>query len=304
MASKMSQTGLPAWRKLLWETLQALMEAPMPVSVDQAATRTADRLDLSEEQRSVPSHREGQSLVRFQVSHILSRLTAIGALHQPQPRSGLYALTEDGLTLTEQEVASRDRRYQLEVNERRRLRNRVSTTEDGVSEADEGESREEEAASWREELLETLKTVSPSAFEHLTGALLEAAGFHGVAVTRPTSDGGIDVVAIYRPQGLISFRTTVQCKRWSGGVGADRVQAFQGASMGKADRGILITTGHFTPAAVNQAQAPGAFPVDLVDGDALCDLLREHSLGVRTFQRVVEDTVVDQAYFDQFEDSQ
>ena len=74
--------------------------------------------------------------------------------------------------------------------------------------------------------------------------------------------------------------------------------------MGKADRGILITTGHFTSAADAQAQTPGAFPVDLIDGEALCDLLREHSLGVRTTQRIVEDITINDAYFAQFEDSQ
>ena len=301
MTSKMAQTGLPAWRKLLWETLQALREEPMPISVEQASARAADWLELSDEQRSIPSHREGRSLVRYQISHILSRLAAIGALNQPQPRSGLYALTDDGRALTESEVVRRNDSYQLEVDERRRLRKQTSTSEDDSPGPFGSEAPEEMEDSWRQELLERLKTVSPTAFEHLSGALLEAAGFHGVSVTRQSGDGGIDAVAVYRPQGLISFRTAVQCKRWSGGVGPDRVQAFQGASMGKADRGILITTGHFTPAAIAQAQAPGAFPVDLVDGDALCELLREYSLGVRTIERKVKDVMVDQTYFNQFE---
>ncbi len=303
MASKMEQAGLPVWRTLLWQTLLALKEAPMPVSVDEAAELTANWLNLTEEQRAVPSHREGQSLVRFHTAHILSRLKAIGALYQPQPRGGMYALTDEAQSLNESEVVGRNDRYQQEINERRRLRNQSSISESDSTDDSDFEPLEGPAAPWQEDLLVKLKSVSPTAFEHLSAALLRAAGFDDVEVTGRSGDGGIDGIGVYRPSGLISFHTAFQCKRYQGSVGSSTVRDFRGSFVGRADRGIILTTGFFTREAGQEAARAGAPPVDLIDGDALCDLLKEHELGVRMKKRIIEDVVIDNAYFDQFEDS-
>ena len=171
----------------------------------------------------------------------------------------------------------------------------------GPTSACQGSDDGDESApeDWRQELIDQLLAMSPAAFERLAGRLLEAAGFDEVQVTGKVADGGIDAVGVYRPSGLISFRTSVQCKRWQGSVGRDRVQAFQGASMPKSDRGIIITTGTFTADAKAQAQAPGAFPVDLIDGAQLAELLKQYELGVRT--TTVELVTLDQGYFAEYE---
>ena len=293
MASKREQAGLPATRtELSGAALEAMRTIPLPASNDQIDAAVADILNLSEHQRSIMHLATNQTELAYNMAWARTRLRAGGAIERVG--RALWSLTEEGWQI---DAATIERRYSAYLKEVRQpapedipLESPTNGNEPGTPE-------------WRSELLSRLTDMSPKGFEHLSGALLRAAGFHGVTVTRQSGDGGIDAFAVYRPQGLISFRTTVQCKRWTGGVGADRVQAFQGASMGKADRGILITTGHFTSAAAAQAQAPGAFPVDLVDGDALCELLREYSLGVRTIERKVEDIVVDQGYFAQFEDS-
>jgi restriction system protein len=51
--------------------------------------------------------------------------------------------------------------------------------------------------------------------------------------------------------------------------------------VGRADKGLFITTGTFTPAAVKEATRDGAPPIDLLDGSDVADKLRELSLGVR-----------------------
>ena len=55
---------------------------------------------------------------------------------------------------------------------------------------------------------------------------------------------------------------------------------FRGAMQGRADKGLFITTGKFSAPAIEEANRPGATPIDLVDGDELVDKLRELQLGV------------------------
>lgn len=65
--------------------------------------------------------------------------------------------------------------------------------------------------------------------------------------------------------------------------------------VGRADKGLIITTGTFTSEARREATRDGAPAIDLVDGDTLCDLLKERSLGVSV--RMVEEVTVDTSAF-------
>lgn len=304
MASRWEQTGLPKWDVLMWVTLEALREIPMPVTVDAVAAAVSDRLQLSTEQRAVPSHNPKWNYIRFQVGFVVSDLKGVGALEQP--RRGLYDLTDDGRHISHETVRQRHARRGEQLRERKRLRQESEDNGIDQTRADssvDGDFPNSAPPPWNEELSERLMNISPTAFEHLSASLLRVAGFDDVEVTGRTGDGGIDGIGVYRPSGLISFHTAFQCKRYQGSVGAGTVRDFRGSFVGRADRGIILTTGYFTRAARDEASRPGANPVDLIDGEALCDLLREHSLGVRTTKRVVEDVIVDDAYFDQFEDS-
>ena len=66
---------------------------------------------------------------------------------------------------------------------------------------------------------------------------------------------------------------------------------------GRGDKGLLITTGTFTADAKKEATRDGAPPIDLIDGDRLCDLLKKYDLGVNTTTRTVEDVTVSTAFF-------
>lgn len=67
--------------------------------------------------------------------------------------------------------------------------------------------------------------------------------------------------------------------------------------VGRADKGLLITTGNFTKDAVREATRDGAPAIDLVDGDQLVEKLRELSLGIYTKRIEVEKIVVDPTWF-------
>ncbi len=66
---------------------------------------------------------------------------------------------------------------------------------------------------------------------------------------------------------------------------------------GRGDKGLLITTGTFTSEAKKEATRDGAPPIDLIDGERLCDLLKEHQLGVRRTLRTIEDVEVNVDFF-------
>ena len=111
-----------------------------------------------------------------------------------------------------------------------------------------------------------------------------------------SGDGGIDGRGIARIHGFMSFHVLFQCKRYQGAVTPSEIRDFRGAMVGRADKGLLITTGTFTPSAVKEAIRDGAPPIDLVDGNELAEKLKELSLGIE--KNLIETVTVDEAWFD------
>jgi restriction system protein len=135
---------------------------------------------------------------------------------------------------------------------------------------------------WKQQLLNTLYNISPSAFERLAQRVLRESGFSQVEVIGKTGDGGIDSKGIVRISGFLSFHVIFQCKRYRSSITPDKIRDFRGAMQGRADKGLFITTGTFTREATKEATRDGAPPIDLIDGELLCDKLKELRLGVET----------------------
>jgi restriction system protein len=137
-----------------------------------------------------------------------------------------------------------------------------------------------ENKSWQEELIDILLSLSPAAFERLIQRVLRESGFSQVLVTGKTGDGGIDGKGVYTIAGLISFNVYFQCKRWQNSVTASDIRDFRGALQGRADKGLFATTGSFTKDAIREASRDGAIPIDLLDGKALTEKIKELKLGL------------------------
>jgi restriction system protein len=101
-----------------------------------------------------------------------------------------------------------------------------------------------------EELLDRVKAQPPEFFEELVLDVLTAMGYGGTRADAAerlgrSGDGGID--GVIREDILGLDLIYVQAKRWQGPVGRPVIQAFVGALHGAhADRGVLLTTSHFT----------------------------------------------------------
>jgi restriction system protein len=150
---------------------------------------------------------------------------------------------------------------------------------------------------WQDRLLECLLKMEPDAFERLCQKILKESGFIKVEVTGRSGDGGIDGIGVLRLN-LLSFHVFFQCKRWKGSVGPAAIRDFRGAMVGRADKGLVMTTGTFTVEARKEATRDGAPAIDLIDGEALCDLLKRLKIGVST--REVEHVFVEQQAFLEF----
>jgi restriction system protein len=157
------------------------------------------------------------------------------------------------------------------------------------------ESDELNELSWEEELIEVLKNMEPDAFERLSQRFLRELGFMNVEVTGKSGDGGIDGVGVIKIGGVLSFHVVFQCKRYAGSVSSPAIRDFRGAMIGRADKGLFITTGTFTRDAKREAQRDGAPPIDLIDGNALAEQLKNLRLGVEV--QMKEDVTIKPAWF-------
>jgi len=164
------------------------------------------------------------------------------------------------------------------------------------SDNDETEQLEQtDQVTWKENLLNVLFSISPSAFERLAQRLLRESGFVQVEVTGKTGDGGIDGKGIVKISGFLSFHILFQCKRYRGVITPSQIRDFRGAMQGRADKGLFITTGTFTREATKEATRDGAPPIDLIDGELLCDKLKEFKLGVET--KIIESVEIKPDWF-------
>jgi restriction system protein len=165
---------------------------------------------------------------------------------------------------------------------------------DMEAEAGRAEIVEVEDLTWTDRLLSVLGAMQPDAFERLCQRLLRESGFTKVEVTGKSGDGGIDGHGVLR-MNLISFQVLFQAKRWQSAVGSSVVRDFRGAMVGRADKGLIITTSSFTRDARAEATRDGAPAIDLIDGEDLCRLLKENNIGVRI--KLVEEIEIDQDFF-------
>lgn len=146
-------------------------------------------------------------------------------------------------------------------------------------------------------LLEKLMALPASGFERLCQRLLREAGFESVIVTGKSGDGGLDGNGVLQVNPFVSFRVLFQCKRYSGSVTPSQVRDFRGAMMGRADKGIILTTGTFTSEAKKEAVRDGVPPIELVDGEKLLDMFEKLELGLKP-KKAYE---IDEKFFDDFQ---
>jgi restriction system protein len=117
-----------------------------------------------------------------------------------------------------------------------------------------------------------------------------------VVVTGKIGDGGIDGSGTLSLNKLVSIRVLFQCKKYQGSVGSPAVRDFRGTMQGRAEYGLILTTGMFTADAWREATRDGVSPIELIDGERLVDLMKDLQLGLVPIQTFA----VDERFFQGF----
>ncbi len=295
--------AIPPYSDMLAVTLRALVDVGGSASITELNPAVITAAGWTEQQQQV-LHGDGPSTeIEYRLAWARTYLKMMGLVTNSS--RGVWAVTELGRTTPEVNLEALRR----EVSAIRRAQRRNPDTQtipeptsdpmrddDTVGDLSDDATQGSATGDWKELLLEQLLALTPDAFERLAQRLLREAGFLRATVTGRSGDGGIDGLGVYQLS-LLSFPVFFQCKRYRDSVGAGAVRDFRGAMAGRGDKGLLITTGTFTSAARAEASRDGAPPIDLIDGAALCDLLKKYELGVRTTIRQVEDVVVESEFW-------
>ncbi len=294
---KIADTNLELF---LHPTLEAIELLGGSASNDEIDTALVDKFsfsdsDVSETYITLGRGKSDVSFVIDKMRWARSYLKLASLLRQE--RRGVWIIDEQGRTLlvrgndaVRKAVKIAEQNYNKRYRENQKLKASTVSANDGHI-----DERAVDDEAWQNALLAHIKQISPSDFERLSQRLLRESGFTKVEVKGKSGDGGIDGQGVLRIN-LVSFNVLFQCKRYQGSVGSEVIRDFRGAMQGRADKGLIITTGNFTSSARQEATRDGAPSIDLIDGDDLVQLLKERGLGVKV--ETVERVTVDESFFD------
>ncbi len=263
----------PQFIRYMTPLLLALREMGGSASSSEATDAVIEREKVSEADLE-KTNKNGGSKVRNQIAW--ARMYLVHSGHIDSSSRGVWRLTEKGLTEDISKLKALDlfRSVQLTFKNEGRIESNNKALSEEETEGRIFDSQESQ-------LLPILKNLSPEGFERLCQRLLREHGFQNVKVTGRSGDGGIDGEGILEINPLLSFKVIFQCKRYQGSVGAGMIRDFRGALIGRADKGIVITTGSFTMDAKKEAVRDGANPIELVDGEKLIKMFERLELGMK-----------------------
>ena len=305
---------VPTYDKFIEPILRFLAANPGGVAARDAHEAAAQSLALSDEDRQELLPSGVQPVYKNRAGWAHDRLKRAGL--STSPRRGNWQLTPDGIEFAAthpaplsdtdvgriavgfMDVRLRERVEQVVVPE---PQSGLATPTMGMTASPDdrlGEALVELRASVATELLEALKTASPSFFETVVLDLLHKMGYGAsrgdLQRVGGSGDGGIDGVISLDKLGL--EKVCVQAKRWQQTVGRPEIQAFYGALAGqRVNKGVFITTSAFTPHAIEFVSSVER--IVLIDGIRLAQLMIDHEIGVSS--RVVRVPKIDSDYFDE-----
>lgn len=191
---------------------------------------------------------------------------------------GIWTLTPKGLNTTLTENQGREIFLKwVEINQKARK----SKSESEIIKEQEEDEPENIEHTLKPNLLEVLQQVTPKGFEDICKRLLREHGFENVQVTGGSHDGGIDGYGTLELNPFVSIKVLFQCKRYKGTVSRAQVGDFRNAMIGRAEKGIILTTGTFSEDAKREASRDGAPPIELIDATKLIELFEKVELGLK-----------------------
>ncbi len=280
---------IPTYDRMMRPLHQAMLDLGGSGTIEEITNRVAEIMSIPEDLLLVlhDPDRGGQTEFEYRLAWSRTYLKKFGILENSS--RGVWALTSKG-----REIQNFDEKEVVRFVKEQSKRESSLLEVDGNSTKD----NELDISDWKEELHSILLSLAPDAFERLAQRILRESGFVQVEVTGKTGDGGIDGKGIMRLGGLLSFHVFFQCKRYKGSISPSQVRDFRGAMTGRADKGLIITTGSFTKDAIMEATRDGAPPIDLIDGEQLIELLRSLKLGMKINIVEKEEIIINKQWYE------
>jgi len=276
----------PQFIRFFQPVIDALLELGGSGRPDEVMDIVAEKMKISEDEQTITIS-SGESRFRKNVNWARFYLAKAGLIDAST--RGVWTLTEEGRKTT----LTTETTYELFTHIHRQF---VVPREKKIKSGKEPVEEMAEEIDYRSALLGILQNLPADGFERLCQRLLRESGFETVTVTGRSGDGGIDGIGILQMNPFVSFKVLFQCKRYTGTVNVSQVRDFRGAMMGRADKGIIITTGTFTSDARKEATRDGVPPIELVDSEKLLSMFEVLELGVRP----IKAYEVDPRFFDEF----
>jgi restriction system protein len=262
-------------------------------SISDTIDALAKHFNLTEEDRKALLPSGVQEIFRNRVAWAKSHLKMAGLL--ANPRRGIYQITERGREVLSKAPDAINLRFLQQFPEYQAFRatHRQRPEEPDETETNHGATPEEALetayAKIRDDLavdiLQRLKTCSPSFFERLVVEVIVKMGYGGSRqdagkAIGKSGDGGIDGMIKEDKLGLDAIY--IQAKRWENTVGRPEIQKFVGALTGqRAKKGLFITTSDYSADAQDYVSRVDT-KIVLIDGETLAQLMIDHNVGVST----------------------
>lgn len=245
----------------------------------------------------------GESVIKDRIYWARFYLVMLGYIQSGTER-GIWKLTQLGESVGLKDSALIMKKY-AEVRKEHLQKSRLKRQQENrlIPKTQEDESEDSESTAEQDEkeveseLLEKIRTLSPRNFEYFCKNLLSRVGFVGVRVTQQSNDGGFDGEGTLVVNPFVKTKIIFECKRFGGAVGVGIVRKLKGTGTdrGEDTKRTIITTGTFSKGAEEEA-VRGINPVELIDGEALVELCKQHQIGVR--ERKAYD--LDYEFFEKF----
>lgn len=275
-------------------------------SLREAIEILADKFHLSEEERK-ELLASGQAIFGNRVGWARTYLKKAGLLENT--KRGFFKVTVRGLNALKQKPKEINVKFLdqfPEFVEFRTTKEKAVESSESVNSVFEKTPEETLESAYQRmrqdlasELLQSIKSCSPSFFERLVIDLLVRMGYGGTrkdagAAIGKSGDGGIDGIIKEDRLGLDAIY--IQAKRWENPVGRPEIQKFAGALQGqRAKKGVFLTTSAFSADAHDYVSRIES-KIVLIDGNLLANLMIDHNVGVSSIA-AYELKRVDTDYF-------
>lgn len=268
--SAQSKAEFVLWMGPLLDALRELGDSAAP---QEASDLIAKNCNLSDDKREELMI---SGVPRFQNQVCWARQYLVWEGLVCSAKRGIWTLTAEGKeSFLSIEDSSTICKKWVEIHALRRKESKIDRI---LSEDNDGP--EESSSVEPDNLLGVLQSMTPNGFEQ-------------VSVTPIGKDGGIDGYGVLQINPFESFKVIFQCKRYKNTVSRVQVGDLRNAMIGRAEKGIMITTGNFSEDAKREAARAGAPPIELVDGSQLVRMLEKEEVGVKP--RMVYE--VDHSFF-------